>query len=51
MPPTTVNKGSSWLRRIAWLVGIWAASVGILAIVAYALRLLMNMAGMTTGSS
>ncbi len=51
MSRTTVNKESGWLRRIAWLVGIWVASVGILAIVAYALRMLMNLAGMTTGSS
>jgi hypothetical protein len=28
-----------WLRRIAWFVGIWAASVAALGIVAGLLRL------------
>jgi Protein of unknown function (DUF2474) len=36
-----------WLRRFGWLVFIWIASVGALAITAVSLRLLMNMAGMT----
>ncbi|MGB3288354.1 MAG: DUF2474 family protein [Burkholderiaceae bacterium] len=37
----------SWSRRIAWLVGIWAAGVAVLAVAAYALRLIMNAAGMS----
>ena len=36
-----------WPRRIGWLVLIWIASVGVLAIVAVLFRLLMNMAGLT----
>ncbi len=36
-----------WPRRIGWLVLIWIASVGVLAIVALLFRLLMNMAGLT----
>ncbi|QTH22480.1 uncharacterized protein DUF2474 [Hephaestia caeni] len=36
-----------WPRRIGWLVLIWVASVGVLAIVAVLFRLLMNMAGLT----
>ncbi len=40
-----------WVRRIAWLVGIWAASVALLAIAAYLLKLVMNLAGMTTDHS
>lgn len=36
-----------WPRRIGWLVLIWIASVGALAIVAGLFRLLMNMAGLT----
>jgi hypothetical protein len=35
-----------WLRRFAWLVAIWAASVGALALVAGLMRLLMHAAGM-----
>ena len=36
-----------WPRRIGWLLLIWFASVGVLAIVAVLFRLLMNMAGLT----
>ncbi|MGV6875783.1 DUF2474 domain-containing protein [Pseudochelatococcus sp. B33] len=36
-----------WLRRIGWLMLIWIASVGALAVVAVLFRLLMSMAGMT----
>jgi hypothetical protein len=35
-----------WLRRLAWLVALWLASVAALGIVAFALRLLMHAAGM-----
>jgi hypothetical protein len=35
-----------WLKRFAWLVAIWAASVGALALVAGLMRLLMHAAGM-----
>jgi hypothetical protein len=28
----------TWLRRIAWFVAIWAASVSIVGLLAYALR-------------
>ncbi|HEY9573311.1 MAG TPA: DUF2474 domain-containing protein, partial [Pusillimonas sp.] len=41
------KKPVSWRRRIAWLVGIWAASIAVLAVVAYALKLVMNAVGMT----
>gem|GEM_PF-1601007 len=36
-----------WARRIAWLLALWMASVGLLALVAYLLRWVMTMAGMT----
>ena len=36
-----------WIRRLAWLVGIWLASVAALGAVAYGLRLLMRAAGMS----
>jgi hypothetical protein len=35
-----------WLKRVGWLVAIWAASVGALALVAGLMRLLMHAAGM-----
>lgn len=35
-------------QRLAWLAGIWAASVFALFIVASVLRLFMNAAGLTT---
>ncbi|SCW68719.1 Protein of unknown function [Sphingobium faniae] len=39
-----------WLRRIGWLIFIWAASIAALAVVAMAVRGLMNLAGMTASS-
>ena len=36
-----------WLRRVGWLVLIWAASVATLGVVAFLFRLLMNFAGLT----
>ena len=36
-----------WLRRLLWLVAIWAASVLALGVAAFLLRLLMNAAGLT----
>ncbi|NYT57724.1 DUF2474 family protein [Alcaligenaceae bacterium] len=36
-----------WIRRLAWLLGIWAASIAVLALAAYLLRLVMNAVGMT----
>ena len=35
------------LRRIGWLILIWACSVAALGLVALAMRLLMSWAGMT----
>ena len=40
----------SWPKRIAWLVGIWGASIAVLAIAAYLLRVVMDLAGMTAGN-
>nr|WP_294545861.1 DUF2474 domain-containing protein [uncultured Rhodopila sp.] len=36
------------LRRVAWLVAIWALSVAALGVAALSMRLLMNMAGLTS---
>jgi len=37
----------SWLRRVGWLVLIWAASVAALGFVAGLLRIIMSLAGLT----
>lgn len=39
---------SEWLRRVGWLVAIWAASIAALGVVALLFRLAMNAAGMTS---
>lgn len=36
----------SWWKRLAWLAGIWLASVATLGLAAWAMRLLMRAAGM-----
>lgn len=35
-------------QRLGWLVLIWAASVAALGVAAYAMRLFMSAAGLTT---
>ena len=37
-----------WLRRLGWLVLLWAASVATLGVVAWLIRQFMNAAGMTS---
>ena len=39
----------AWLKRIGWLVLIWTLSVLALGIVAVVFRVLMKLAGLTTG--
>lgn len=36
-----------WLRRTGWLIALWLASIGTLAAIALAFRLLMSAAGLT----
>jgi hypothetical protein len=36
-----------WVRRLAWLLAIWSASVLALGVVALAMRGLMGLAGLT----
>lgn len=42
------RKFQLWLKRVGWLILIWAGSVITLAIIAYAMRFLMNTAGLNT---
>jgi hypothetical protein len=37
----------AWLRRVGWLVLIWAGGVAALGVVAGLFRVLMNLAGLT----
>ncbi len=37
----------SWRKRLGWFILIWLCSVAGLALAAYAMRLLMRMAGMS----
>lgn len=37
-----------WAKRLLWMIGIWLISVAVLGIVAFAMRLLMNAAGMSS---
>jgi len=36
-----------WSRRIAWMLVLWTVSVSLLGVVAYLLKGVMTMAGMT----
>jgi hypothetical protein len=47
-PPRNLAGAPLWLKRLGWLVAIWLASVAALGIAAYAMRLLMSAAGLTS---
>ena len=40
-------RAQTWLRRVGWLVLIWAGSVLALGVVAGLFRAVMNLAGLT----
>ena len=46
---TALRSGGAqtWLRRVGWLVLIWAGSVLALGVVAGLFRVVMNLAGLT----
>lgn len=50
-PTKASREKSGWPARLAWLLAIWAASIAVLAIVAYVLRVVMESLGMTAGSA
>jgi len=37
-----------WAKRLAWLIGLWLASVGALSALALVIRWIMNAVGLTT---
>lgn len=37
-----------WARRLGWLIALWAAGVGALAVFATLLKLFMRAAGLTS---
>ncbi|ARR56644.1 DUF2474 domain-containing protein [Rhizorhabdus wittichii] len=41
MKPDITEPGPLW-RRLAWFVGIWAASVALLGLVAWVIRRMIN---------
>jgi hypothetical protein len=47
MTAHTSAAAQMWLRRVGWLVLIWAASVLALGVVAGFFRVVMNLAGLT----
>lgn len=51
MKPARLERGSvapkSIWKRLGWLVAIWAVSVGALALIAFAVRLFMKLAGLS----
>ncbi|NYT86033.1 DUF2474 family protein [Pollutimonas harenae] len=42
-----VERKRLWAKRLAWMLGIWLASIAALGLAAYLLRLVMNAVGMT----
>jgi hypothetical protein len=47
MTGRSLSDRRKWLRRVGWLIIIWATSVAALGAVALALRGIMSVAGMT----
>lgn len=47
---TCTNTPSTLTQRLGWLVLIWACSIASLGLVAWLMRLLMGLAGMTTSA-
>jgi hypothetical protein len=47
MPAYPSAGAQMWLRRVGWLVLIWAGSVLALGVVAGLFRVVMNLAGLT----
>jgi hypothetical protein len=46
-PQLSKPSAGLWRRRLAWLLGLWLAGVLTLGLVAYGLRWLMRLVGLT----
>lgn len=46
--PGQVKKQSPWIKRVGWLIVLWAAGVAALAAVVWLIRVFMNWAGFST---
>lgn len=42
-----MGQPAPWRKRVVWFIGLWAASVCVLGLVAYGLRLFMRALGLT----
>ncbi|HYN54350.1 MAG TPA: DUF2474 domain-containing protein [Methylotenera sp.] len=40
-----IIKSKLWMKRLAWMVLIWTASVFTIVLISYALKLLMSLVG------
>ncbi|MFO1315789.1 MAG: DUF2474 domain-containing protein [Burkholderiales bacterium] len=40
------GRGREWVRRVGWLVALWAGGVAVVAMTAYGLRIVMRWAGL-----
>lgn len=47
-PPPPRPGAGLWRRRLAWLLGLWLAGVLTLGLLAYGLRWLMRLVGLTS---
>lgn len=47
---TNTNPPGTLAQRLGWLVLIWGCSIAALGLVAWLMRLLMGLAGMTTSA-
>ncbi len=49
MEPRSPQEGlAPWWKRVGWFVLIWGLSVGLLGLVAFFLKIIMRLAGLTT---
>jgi hypothetical protein len=42
------SKNKPWLKRLAWLVGLWLASILVLSIATFGLKFVMRAVGFHT---
>jgi len=42
------NNANPWWKKLGWLLLIWACSVGVLVVVAWLMRIVMNAVGLSS---